>query len=89
LPALETRRRQTHDDANRRCAWVQVPGADASAGNYQRYTITTKGNEIVVKRGDQEAPRIALPAEAKARAPFGLRDTGAAMELMNLYAREL
>jgi hypothetical protein len=42
-----------------------------------------------VKRGEKESQRVTLPADAKARAPFGLRDNGAAMELMNLYAREL
>jgi len=68
---------------------VEVKLADASAGNYQRYSITAKGSEIVVKRGEQESQRVPLPAGAKARGPFGLRDNGAAMELMNLYAREL
>ena len=68
---------------------VEVKLADASAGNYQRYSITVKGGDIVVKRGDKESQRMALPAETKARGPFGLRDQGAAMELMNLYAREL
>ena len=68
---------------------VEVKLADASAGNYQRYTITAKGSEIVAKRGDQESQRVTLPAEAKARGPFGLRANGADMELMNLYAREL
>ena len=68
---------------------MEVKLADASAGNYLRYSLTARGNEIVVKRGDQESQRVLLPADAKARAPFGLRDNGAAMELMNLYAREL
>jgi hypothetical protein len=68
---------------------VEVELADASAGNYQRYSITAKGNEIVVKRGDKESQRVPLPTSAKTREPFGLRDIGAAMELMNLYAREL
>ena len=68
---------------------VEVKLADASVGNYQRYSVTAKGSEIVVKRGDKESQRLTLPADAKARGPFGLRDNGAAMELMNLYAREL
>jgi len=68
---------------------VEVKLADPSAGNYQRYSVIAKGSEIVVKRGDKESQRVPLPAGAKARAPFGLRDTGNAMELMNLYAREL
>jgi len=68
---------------------VEVRLADASFGNYQRYSVTAKGSEIVVKRGETESQRVTLPADAKARGPFGLRDNGTAMELMNLYAREL
>ena len=68
---------------------VEVRLDDASAGNYQRYSVTVKGSEIVVKRGEKESQRVTLPADAKARAQFGLRDNGAAIELMNLYAREL
>jgi hypothetical protein len=68
---------------------VEVKLADAVVGNYQRYSITVKGSEIVVKRGDKESQRVTLPATAKARVPFGLRDNGNGMELMNLYARDL
>jgi hypothetical protein len=68
---------------------VEVKLGDVSAGNYQRYNVTAKGNEIVVKRGEQESQRVTLPADAKARGPFGLRDNGAALDFMNLYAREL
>jgi hypothetical protein len=68
---------------------IEVKLADASPGNYQRYSITAKGSEISVKRADKELQRVTVPADAKARAPFGLRDSGAAMEFMNLYAREL
>jgi hypothetical protein len=68
---------------------VEVKLTDASAGNSQRYSVTVKGSEIVVKRGEKESQRVPLPADAKARGPFGLRDNGAGMELMNLYAREL
>lgn len=67
---------------------VEVNLADAAPGNSQRYSITVQGNAIVVKRGDQETQRLPLPAEATPRGPFGLRDTGTALELMNLYARE-
>src|SRR5438034_4316562 len=68
---------------------VEVKLADASAGNYQRYSVTAMRSEIVVKRAEKESQRVTLPADAKARGPFGLRDHGTAMELMNLYAREL
>ena len=68
---------------------VEVKLTDAVAGNYQRYTVTVKGNELVVRRGEKESQRITLPGDAKAHAPFGLKDTGVATELMNLYARDL
>ncbi len=67
---------------------VAVNLADASAGSYQRYSVTAKGGEIVVKRGEKESQRVPIPASANARKPFGLRDNGTGMELMNLYARE-
>ena len=68
---------------------VEVHLADASVGNYVRYTVTVKAGEIVVQRGNQESQRVAVPADAKAREPFGLSNTGAVTEFMNLYAREL
>ncbi len=66
---------------------MDVKLEDAVAGNTQRYSITVQGKEVVVKRGDKESQRLNLPADAKARAPFGLRDSGRGLELMNLYAR--
>jgi hypothetical protein len=68
---------------------VPVKLSDVSAGSYQRYSITAKGSEIVVKRGEKELQRVPIPADAKARGPFGLQDNGTGVELMNLYAREL
>jgi hypothetical protein len=68
---------------------MDVRLADAAPGASQRYSITVKGLEIVVKRGEKESQRLSLPAESPASGPFGLRDNGAGMELMNLYAREL
>ena len=68
---------------------VEVKLSDAAAGNYQRYSITMKGGEIVVKRGGKESQRLNLPADAKATGSFGLKDDGAAMDFMNLYSREL
>jgi hypothetical protein len=67
---------------------VEVKLTDAVAGQYQRYTITAKGGEIIVKRGEAETQHIPLPSGAKARANLGLRDSGSGLELMNLYARE-
>ena len=52
-------------------------------------TINLKGRELVVKVNDKETQKEMLPADAAARGAFGLRDTGAAMDLMNLHVREL
>jgi hypothetical protein len=73
---------------------VVVRGLDvaltgATADSFQRFSITVKGRTIVSRRGDMETQRVALPAEAKVRGALGLRDVGAAMQWMNLYAREL
>jgi hypothetical protein len=62
---------------------------DASPGNYQRYSVKVEGGHIIVMRGNQESQRVAPPLDAKAREPFGLLDTGAGIEWMNFYAREL
>ena len=71
-----------------------VPGAEvrldgATAGNSQRFIITVTGREAIVKRNGQETQRFTLPADAPARGAFGLRDTGGAVEFMNLYVRDL
>ena len=58
-------------------------------GSYQRFIITVKGREVTVKRNDTETQRMNLPANAPVRGAFGLRDTGGAVEFMNLYARDL
>ncbi|MBI1840275.1 MAG: DUF1080 domain-containing protein [Verrucomicrobia bacterium] len=68
---------------------VEIPLTDVVAGNHQRYSVLSAGGEIVVKRGDTEIRSVTIPANAKPRGPLGLRDTGAAVEWMNLYAREL
>ena len=51
--------------------------------------MTVKGREVTMKRNDQETQRINLPADGPARGAFGLRDTGGAVEFMNLYVRDL
>jgi len=67
---------------------VEVQLTDAPADKYQRYIISVKEDDLMVKRGDKETQRVTLPATAKARGALGLRDTGGAVEWMNLYARE-
>ena len=68
---------------------TEVKLAEAAPGNYQRYSISVTGSEVIVKHRDKETQRVTLPVDAKARGPFGLRDNGNGMELMNLYARDL
>jgi hypothetical protein len=68
---------------------VDVTLKDSAEDSFQRYNITVKGRAIVVKRSGKEIQQIPLPVGAKARGSLGLRDTGAANQWMNLYAREL
>ncbi|GDY18852.1 hypothetical protein LBMAG56_01970 [Verrucomicrobiota bacterium] len=68
---------------------VEVKLSGLVAGRHQRVTINLKGRELVVKVNDKETQKEMLPADAAARGAFGLRDTGAAMDLMNLHVREL
>ena len=68
-------------------AEIKLEGA--TPGNFQRFIITLKGRKVTVQRNDQEMPHLLLPTDAPARGPFGLRDTGGALEFMNLYVREL
>jgi len=66
---------------------VQLP--DAAAGSNQRYSITVKNGEIIVKRGDKDSQRLKISPQSKESGPFGLKDNGAGLDLMNLYSREL
>lgn len=61
----------------------------ATAGSFQRFVITAKGREVVVKRNDQETQRLTLPADVPARGSLGLCDVGGAVEFMNLFVRDL
>jgi len=66
---------------------VKLTGA--GPGKFSRFVISLKGRELTVKRNDREIQRTQLPDDAPARGFFGLRDTGSAMEFMNLYVRDL
>jgi hypothetical protein len=59
------------------------------SSGYQRFSITQKKSEVIVKRGDKETQRLTLPKDFSRRGWFGLKDTGHATEFMNLYARDL
>lgn len=67
-------------------AEIRLEGA--TAGNSQRFMISVIGRVVIVKRDDKEVQRLRLPEDAPARGAFGLRDTGGAVQFMNLYARE-
>lgn len=62
---------------------------DGVSNGYQRFSLTVKGSEVIVKRDDKEIKRLTLPADSRRRGAFGLKDTGGRVEFMNLYAREL
>ena len=61
----------------------------AEPGKYQRFMITVKGDELTVHLNGKEVQNLKLPATAPTRSALGLRDTGNALEFMNLYARDL
>jgi hypothetical protein len=86
--------RPSKEAANTPPAVVEFRGTEfnlpeAEAGKYQRYTITAKGREIIVKRNEKEAARVSVSSDAPRNSSLGLRDTGTAVEFMNLYARDL
>jgi len=64
---------------------IELP--DAEPGKYQRYTLTVRGAEVVVRRDDREVRRVPVPDIGSARREFGVEAAGGA-EFMNLYARE-
>ena len=68
---------------------VEIRLEGAMAGNSQRFIISVVSREVIVKRNDKETQRFRLPEDAPARGALGLRDTGGAVEFMNLYARHL
>ena len=67
---------------------VEVKLTGATAGTFQRFTVTVKGKEAVVKAGDTEVERVALPSDGPQRGALGLSDAGGAIEYFNLYVRE-
>lgn len=68
---------------------AEIKLTGATPGSYQRFVITAKGREVVVKHNDKEVQRLTLPQDAPVRGAMGLRDTGGAVEFMNLNARDL
>jgi hypothetical protein len=64
---------------------IELP--DTEPGKYQRYTLTVRGAEVIVRRDDREVRRVPVPDIGSARREFGVDAAGGA-EFMNLYARE-
>ena len=64
---------------------IELP--DTEPGKYQRYTLTVRGAEVIVRRDDREVRRVPVPDIGSARREFGVDAVGGA-EFMNLYARE-
>jgi 3-keto-disaccharide hydrolase len=81
LPTVQLR------GANGQGTEVKLEGV--AAGSYQRFVITVKGRDVTVKRNAEQTQRVTIPASGPARGAFGLRDTGGAMDFMNLYVRDL
>ncbi|PYJ06130.1 MAG: DUF1080 domain-containing protein [Verrucomicrobia bacterium] len=67
----------------------EVKLESATAGSYHRFIVAINGREVTVKANGKETQHLTLPADAAARGALGLRDTGGAVEFMNLYARKL
>ncbi|HEY2952318.1 MAG TPA: family 16 glycoside hydrolase, partial [Verrucomicrobiae bacterium] len=68
---------------------AEVKLTEAEPGKYQRFILTVKGRDVTVKRNDREAQHLTLPPDAPSHGAFGLRDTGVALEFMNIYMRGL
>ena len=58
-------------------------------GQYQRFFISLKGNEVSLKTEGQETRRFGLEANAPAHVTLGLGDNGGPAEYMNLYVKEI
>jgi hypothetical protein len=91
---LDCRPAKTELPAAPSVAVIQLRGteiklAEAEPGKNQRFLITVKGRDLTVTMNGKETQRLTLPANAPARGAIGLRDTGGAVEWMNLYARDL
>lgn len=66
---------------------IQLEGT--TPGEYARFQIGLKKGEVTLKRGNAEPQRQSPAKTIAPRGPFGIRDTGGPIEIMNLYAREL
>jgi hypothetical protein len=65
---------------------VKLPGV--SPDKHHRFSITVK-DQTVTLRHDNGTERLDLPPNAAERGPLGLSDTGAGIQFMNLFVRDL
>ena len=68
---------------------VEAKLEGATPGSYSRFTITSKGREITLKRNDILIQNFTVGADTSTTDAIGLRATGGAVEFMNLYIRDL
>lgn len=68
---------------------TEIKLTGVTPGRYQRVTVNLKGRNVSVAINGTESQKLTLPDDAPARGAFGVRDTGAALDLMNLHARDL
>jgi hypothetical protein len=68
---------------------IELHLPEIAAEKHQRFTVTLKGNTGMVSRQDGTDRPFTLPAGAPKRGRVGLTATGAPLEFMNLYIREL
>ena len=68
---------------------LEIKLEGAVPGGYQRYIITVRGRDVIVKRNDREIQRLTLSSAAASRGAIGLMDSGDGVEFMNFHAREI
>jgi hypothetical protein len=65
---------------------VTIP-LEGAADSWTRFHISAKGKTVSLKANDKVAEPLSIPDDNK-RGALGLKDTGDAVEFMNLYERE-
>jgi hypothetical protein len=64
-------------------AAIKLTGAEP--GKYQRFRIRVKNREVTIWLNDKETQRVTLSPNDPLAGPFGLANSGAAAQFMNLY----
>lgn len=66
---------------------VPLPGSTSAA--FRRFTITVQDRIVTVQAADEDAKRLTLPANIAPRGAVGFRPGARAIQLMNIYVRNL